>query len=86
LPAPWIASHDLELVDTWRYNLLGNQHMEAALSEDTENKIDTWCFGHYHGSVDQTRSGIRFVNNCRGRADAPYARQVYHPKRIVIEY
>jgi len=85
LPAPWIASHDLELVDTWRYNLLGNQHMEAALSEDTENKIDTWCFGHYHKNVDQDYGGVRYVNNPRGRGDTPWCQPAYYPKRIEIK-
>ena len=86
VPDPALIAHDIDLADTPRFNVMGNRYMMQALAADTENKIDTWCFGHYHGSVDQTRSGIRFVNNCRGRADAPYARQVYHPKRIVIEY
>jgi hypothetical protein len=85
LPAPWIASHDLELVDTWRYNLLGNQHMEAALSEDTENKINTWCFGHYHKNVDQDYGGVRYVNNPRGRGDTPWCQPAYYPKRIEIK-
>lgn len=86
VPDPALIAHDIDLADTPRFNVMGNRYMMQALAADTENKIDTWCFGHYHGSVDQTRSGIRFVNNCRGRADAPYARQVYYPKRIVIEY
>ena len=69
-----------------RFNMMGNRYMMQALAADTENKIDTWCFGHYHGSVDQTRSRVRFVNNCRGRSDTPYAQQVYYPKRVVVEY
>ena len=70
---------------TPKFNIMGNRYMMQALAADTENKIDTWCFGHYHGSVDQTRSGIRFVNNCRGRAGTQFVQHVYHPRRIVID-
>jgi predicted phosphodiesterase len=67
-------------------NTMGNRYMMQALALDTEHKIDTWCFGHYHGSVDQVRSGIRFVNNCRGRGDTTHSQYVYHPKRIVVDF
>ena len=30
---------------------MGNPHMQLVIDEDTENKIHTWCFGHYHKSV-----------------------------------
>lgn len=86
VPDPALIAHDIDLAGTMRFNVMGNRYMMQALAADTENKIDTWCFGHYHGSVDQTRSRVRFVNNCRGRSDAPYAQQVYYPKRVVIEY
>lgn len=86
VPDPALIAHDIDLAGTMRFNVMGNRYMMQALAADTENKIDTWCFGHYHGSVDQTRSRVRFVNNCRGRSDAPYAQQVYFPKRVVIEY
>ena len=84
LPAPWIIDHDLELVDTWRFNCMGNRHLLTTLDEDTENKIKTWCFGHYHKSVDRDFSGVRFVNNCRGRGDTEYHQMAYYPKRIEI--
>ena len=51
---------------------------------DTEMKISHWCFGHYHGAVDQNVNGIRFVNNCRGRGDTPYRQDAYFPKRIDV--
>lgn len=86
VPDPALISHDLALEGQLRMNTMGNRLMMQALALDTENKIDTWCFGHYHGSVDQVRSGIRFVNNCRGRADTQYAQHVYHPRRIVIDF
>lgn len=84
LPAPWIIDHDLDLVDTWRFNCMGNRHLLTALDEDTENKIKVWCFGHYHKSVDRDFAGIRFVNNCRGRGDTEFHQMAYYPKRIEI--
>lgn len=86
VPAPELISHDIELEGTLRFNTMGNKLMQYALTQDTEGKIHTWCFGHYHGSIDQTRNGIRYVNNCRGRGDTKYSQWVYHPKRIVVEY
>jgi predicted phosphodiesterase len=85
VPDPALIAHDIDLESSPRMNTMGNRYMMQALAADTENKIDTWCFGHYHGSVDQTRSGIRFVNNCRGRAGTQFVQHVYHPRRIVID-
>jgi hypothetical protein len=86
LPAPWLASHDIDLAGTERFNLLGNQHMNLALDEDTENKIRAWCFGHYHKPVDRYFCGIRYVSNPRGRGGTPWVQNPYFPKRIEIEY
>jgi hypothetical protein len=85
LPAPWIVSHDLDLANTPRFNCMGNQHLQLAINEDTENKIKTWCFGHYHKPVDQDFCGIRYVSNPRGRGDTPWKQSPYYPKRISIE-
>lgn len=85
LPANWLASHDIELADTWRFNCLGNNHLQLALDEDTENKIKVWCFGHYHRTVDREFGGVRFVNNCRGRGGTPWSQSAYYPKRIEVE-
>ena len=85
VPAPWIISHDIDLVDTWRFNCMGNPHLQQILNEDTENKIHTWCFGHYHKSVDRIHSDIRYVNNCRGRGDTEWSQPVYYPKRITVD-
>jgi hypothetical protein len=84
LPAPWLVEHDVDLVGTWRYNTMGNRHLELALAEDTENKITTWCFGHYHKSVDRMHDGIRYVSNCRGRGDTEWKQTAYYPKRIDV--
>ena len=86
VPDPALISHDVDLDGSMRFNTMGNRYMMQAMAADTENKIHTWCFGHYHGSVDQTRSGIRFVNNCRGRGNTRYSQHVYHPLRIVVNF
>jgi predicted phosphodiesterase len=85
VPAPNLIAHDISLVNNYKFNVMGNSDMLKALAADTENKIHTWCFGHYHGKVDQTRAGIRFVNNCRGRGQTPWSQYVYHPLRITID-
>jgi hypothetical protein len=84
VPAPWIVSHDLELTDHWRYNAMGNSYVGQAMDEDTENKIKTWCFGHYHKSVDQTYAGIEWISNPRGRGNTDWCQPVYYPRRIEI--
>lgn len=86
VPDPALVAHDIDLTGSYRMNTMGNRYMLQALTADTEKKIHTWCFGHYHGSVDQIRSGVRFVNNCRGRGNTRYSQQVYYPRRIVIDY
>jgi hypothetical protein len=85
VPAPWILSHDIDLVDTWRFNCMGNPHLQLLLNEDTENKIHTWCFGHYHKSVDRVHNGVRYVNNCRGRGNTEWSQPAYYPRRITVE-
>jgi hypothetical protein len=85
VPAPWIISHDIDLVDTWRFNCMGNPHLQHILAEDTEHKIHTWCFGHYHKSVDRVHNGIRYVNNCRGRGNTEWSQPAYYPRRITVD-
>jgi hypothetical protein len=84
VPAPWIIDHDPDLVDTWRFNGMGNSHITRAIDEDTEHKIKAWCFGHYHRPVDQRLGGIRYISNPHGRGNTPWCQQVYYPKRIEI--
>jgi hypothetical protein len=86
VPAPWIITHDIDLVDHWRYNGMGNTFIESVLDQDTERKIKTWCFGHYHKTVDQLREGIRYVNNPRGRGHTDWCQPAYYPRRIEIEF
>lgn len=85
VPSLRLIAHDIELEQTPKLNCMGNRNLELALDQDTENKIHTWCFGHYHNPVDQIYRGVRFVNNCRGKGKTDYAKSVFHPKRIVID-
>lgn len=82
VPLPELVMPDPDLAGSWRFNVMGNKHLMRIVDEDTENKINTWCFGHYHRPVDQIYNGIRFVNNCRGRGDSEWRQTVYQPKRI----
>jgi predicted phosphohydrolase len=86
VPDPALVAHDIDLENSPRLNTIGNRYMMQALATDTEKKIHTWCFGHYHGAVDQVRSSIRFINNCRGRGNTKYCQHVYYPRRIVIDF
>jgi hypothetical protein len=74
VPGAHLIQHDIDLAGTTQFNHMGNRLMHLVHTNDTERKISTWCFGHYHGMVDKTVEGIRFVNNCRGRGDTPPAR------------
>jgi hypothetical protein len=85
VPNSSLIAHDIALADSLRFNTMGNGFMMQALAADTEKKLHTWCFGHYHGSVDQIRQGVRFVNNCRGRGDTEWRQYVYHARRIVVD-
>ena len=85
VPAPWIISHDPDLVGDWRYNGMGNSHITRAIDEDTEDKIKMWCFGHYHRPVNQQLGGIEYISNPRGRGDTPWCQPAYYPKRIEIK-
>jgi hypothetical protein len=84
VPDIGLIAHDIGLDGSLRLNTMGNGFMSRALSADTEHKVHTWCFGHYHGAVDQIRHGVRFINNCRGRGDTEWRQYVYHPRRIEV--
>lgn len=84
VPCLQLISHDIDLEYDPKLNCMGNRYLEKALDQDTENKIHTWCFGHYHNPIDQIYRGVRFVNNCRGKGKTDYSQSVFYPKRIVI--
>jgi hypothetical protein len=65
---------------------MGNTHISRAIDEDTENKIHTWCFGHYHRPVNQTLGGINYLCNPRGRGDTDWCQRAYYPQRIEIDF
>jgi hypothetical protein len=85
VPLIKLISHDPDLEGNPKINWMGNSGLIRALDQDTENKVHTWCFGHYHSSVDQIHQNIRFVNNCRGKGKTDYSKSVFHPKRIVVD-
>jgi len=84
VPYRELLDHDLNLVDTWRMNCMGNSQIKRVLAQDTEMKVTNWLFGHYHGDVDSYIDGIRFTNNCKGRFGTQWCKSVYFPKRIEI--
>jgi predicted phosphodiesterase len=86
VPASWLISHDPDLSGQLRFNGMGNSHISNIIDQDTENKIHTWCFGHYHRPVDQDLGGIRYVCHPRGRGNTPWNQNPYYAKRIEIEY
>lgn len=85
VPDVGLLEHDPDLAGTHKLNCMGSSRILTALGADTEEKISTWCFGHYHQPIDEFRHSIRFVNNCRGRGDTPYSKSVYYPKKIVLD-
>jgi predicted phosphodiesterase len=85
VPFPELIEHDPVIAGTAKFNTLGNRYMQQVLDADTEKKIHTWCFGHYHSSVDQIYNGVRCVNNCLGKSESAFSKSVYFPKRIVVE-
>jgi predicted phosphodiesterase len=86
VPRPDLVEHDIHLKGTYKHNLMGNSLLSKCLALDTEHKIHTWCFGHYHGSIDREIAGIRYVNNCRGRGNTDFCQHVYFPKRISVDF
>jgi len=77
-----LIQHNLDFVNNIKLNVMGNQLLDHVRIIDRKNKIHTWCFGHYHGTVDRIIDNVRYVNNCRGRKQGDFL--PYYPKRIVI--
>lgn len=84
VPDVRLVSHDIEIEGTHRLNCTGNSFLNRCIDEDHENKVHTWCFGHYHSDLDTTIDNIRYVNNCRGRSGTDWCKTVYYPKCIEI--
>lgn len=85
VPFPELVEHDIDLQGSHRLNCTGNSHLARALVYDTEAKISTWCFGHYHGGdIDTILKGVRFINNPRGRGTTRWCKHVYYPKKVFL--
>jgi UDP-2,3-diacylglucosamine pyrophosphatase LpxH len=83
VPGYDLINHDIDLTGTPHFNCMGNSLVRLAHNSDSERKIDTWCFGHYHGNVDREINGVRYVNNCRGKGQ--HQKSTYYPKRIEVK-
>lgn len=81
-----LLKHDIHLDSTYRLGSTGNSFLNRCIEEDHENKIDTWCFGHYHSDIEMNLDGIRYLNNARGRNNTDWCKPVYYPKRIEINF
>ena len=85
VPYHHMVEHDIDLSTSWKINGQGNSRVSQALIADSERKISHWCFGHYHGRVDQIIDGIRYVNNPRGRGDTKWRNMAFEPLRIEVQ-
>jgi len=85
VPRPDLIEHDPQLVNTHGFNCMGNSLLQDVFLNDTEGKISTWAFGHYHGDIDQTIDRVRYVNNCRGKSGDFWCKTVFYPKRIEVD-
>lgn len=85
VPSLNLIQHDLDFANKPIINCMGNPYLSVALNHDTEKKITTWCFGHYHSQIDTVIDDVRYVNNCRGRGDTVYHQAAYFPRRIEIQ-
>lgn len=83
VPRGIFLQHDPDLAN-YRINSSINSNITMGLSSDTEKKVTTWCFGHYHWPVDQVIDNVRYVSNPRGRIDSPWHRNPYFPIRIEV--
>ena len=74
-----MPSNKDDLVD---WAKMGNSSMRDVLDYDTEGKISTWCFGHWHSyPCDVIIDNVRYVSHPRGRPEDALS-SVYYPKKI----
>ena len=52
-------------------------------SEDINNKITTWCFGHWNQPMNITVNQCDFVSNPKGKPETSSG-LLYHPLRVVV--
>ena len=85
VPDGKFIEHDPDISDCYRINASINSYIkQRVIEQDTEKKIQLWCFGHYHHQVDESINKIRFVCNPRGVTGTPWHRDPYFPVRIEI--
>ena len=84
VPRAELIQDDPDITGNYRINTTVNPWMREVLTQDTENKIGAWCFGHYHCQVDQVIQGIRYVSNPRGRYRTAWYQEEYAPRQIEI--
>lgn len=71
-------------MDTCDLAKMYNSQLSEVFNADVNNKIKTWCFGHYHAeAVDKEIDGVRYVSNPRGRPDDTVF-PVYYPKLVTL--
>lgn len=64
------------------FSNLANSEMAEVLKEDTQGKISTWVFGHWHRAKEDTVNGIHYISNPRGTPNKH--KPEYKPKPIEI--
>lgn len=79
-----LIAHDQDITENYRRHTTTNPWMRMVLDEDTEKKIHTWCFGHYHRACDYQMTSGRYVSNPRGRENTPWFCGNYQPQIIEI--
>jgi hypothetical protein len=76
-----LIEHSTTQSETNIQSMLGNSFIRSVKNADSENKITTWCFGHYHSNIDQTLNNTRYVSNNVSCSLTPY-----NPLRVVVSY
>jgi len=84
VPDARLIQSDPDLAQNFRINTTVNTWVDRALREDTEQKVTTWCFGHYHHSRDEMLGSVRYVSNPRGRLDTPWHVKDYRPLQVTV--
>lgn len=84
VPVADIILNDIDFAGSYKCNVMGNSLMFDVHALDTQHKISHWCFGHYHGLVDQYIGNTRLINNCRGRSGSAQYKSVYFPRRVEV--
>jgi hypothetical protein len=85
LPMGRFIKDDPDMNQHYRINTSVNNHMPLVFQVDTEQKIKTWCFGHYHNKVVDQVAYTNFFSNPRGRTGSKWLQDPYNPLRVEID-